>query len=304
MNAAVRSSRVLAYRRRPTPLHAARATVVGAYGVVLASAALILESPVLLGSLLVTVLGAAFAAGVGRQILSAVRVTVVPVVLLTVIVNVAVSRGGLTVFARLGDWGVLGQMNLTVESVVYGLVMGLRLVVATLACLLVVCAADPDALLFACRRISPHSALTAALATRLLPVLAEDASRLSEAQRCRPDGGARGTRGRLAVLRATVSGAFDRSLDVAAVLEMRGYGARGRGRGRPSTTPRSRHDLAFALAALCLLALAVLTAADDLAPFHTYPLVGITITPATLVVAAALPLLALVPFLDRRGIEL
>ncbi|HEX3518247.1 MAG TPA: energy-coupling factor transporter transmembrane component T [Solirubrobacteraceae bacterium] len=304
MNAAVRSSRVLAYRRRPTPLHAARATVAAAYGVVLASAALILESPVLLGSLLVTVLAAAYAAGVGRQILTAVRVTVVPVVLLTVIVNVAVSRGGLTVFARLGDWGVLGQMNLTVESVVYGLVMALRLIVATLACLLVVCAADPDALLFACRRISPHSALTAALATRLLPVLAADASRLSEAQRCRPDGGARGTRGRLAVLRATVSGAFDRSLDVAAVLEMRGYGARGRGRGRPSATPRSRHDLAFALATLCLLALAALTAAADLAPFHTYPLVGITIAPATLVVAVALPLLALVPFLDRRGIEL
>jgi energy-coupling factor transport system permease protein len=305
MNTAVRSSRVLVYRRRPTPLHAARATVAAAYGAVLALAALILESPVLLGSLLATVLAVAVATGVWREILGTVRVTVVPVVVLSVIVNVLVNRGGLTVFARLGDWGVLGQMNLTVEAVVYGLVMALRLILVTLACLLVVCAADPDALLYACRRISPHSALTAALATRLLPVLAEDARRLSEAQRCRPDAAAGSTRGRLAVLRATVSGAFDRSLDVAAVLEMRGYGAhRGRRRRSTAVAARSRHDLAFALAALCLLALAVLTAAADLAPFHTYPLVGISITPATLGVAAALPLLALMPFADRRGIEL
>ncbi len=42
------------------------------------------------------------------------------VLVLTVVVNVLVSREGLTVFARLGDWGPLGQVDLTVEAVVYG----------------------------------------------------------------------------------------------------------------------------------------------------------------------------------------
>jgi energy-coupling factor transport system permease protein len=192
-------------------------------------------------------------------------------------------------------------MNLTLEAVVYGLFFALRLLVVTLACLLVVCAADPDELLFACRRISPHSALTAALVTRLIPVLGEDARRLSEAQRCRPDGGARGARGRLAVLRATVSGALDRSLDVAAVLEMRGYGASGR--TRAASRPHSRHDLAFALVALTLLGLVLFVAIAGIAPFHTYPLVGMSVTPGVVVVAVLLPLLALLPFADRRGIE-
>src|SRR5690242_21570893 len=36
------------------------------------------------------------------------------------------------------------------------------------------------------RRVSYRSALTAALATRLVPVLARDASRMNEAARCRP----------------------------------------------------------------------------------------------------------------------
>ena len=290
----------IAYRRRASPLHATRATVAAAYGLALAGAALILESPLLLAALLCAVLAAGLAAGVGRELLRAMRATALPVLALSVLVNVLVSRGGLTVFARLGDWGVLGQVDLTLEAVVYGLVFALRLVVVTLACLLVVCAADPDQLLFACRRIAPRSALTAALATRLLPVLGEDARRLAEAQRCRPDGGARGPRGRLAVLRATVGGALDRSLDVAAVLEMRGYGARGTGVSAPA--PRSRHDLAFVAVALITLALAALVALARLAPFHAYPLVAVGVTPAALVVAAVLPLLALAPFLDRRGI--
>ncbi len=300
-----RSPRRVVYRRRPTPLHASRATVAAAYGTALATSALVVGSPLLLGALLCAVLAAAFAAGVGRELLGTVRATILPILILSVLVNVLVSRGGLTVFARLGDWGVLGQMNLTLEAVVFGLVFALRLLVVQLACLLVVCAADPDALLFACRRISPHSALTAALATRLIPVLGEDARRLSEAQRCRPDGGVRGTRGRLAVLRATVSGALDRSLDVAAVLEMRGYGAQGaRSTARAHGAPRSRHDLAFAAVALGLLGLAMLASVAELAPFHAYPLVGISITPGAIAVAVALPLLALAPFADRRGIDI
>jgi energy-coupling factor transport system permease protein len=292
----------IAYRRRASPLHAARAPIAAAYGAAFAVSALVVENPLLLGALLIAVLAAASAAKVGRQLASALCLTVLPLVLLTLLVNLIVSRGGLTVFARLGDWGVLGQVNLTVEAVVYGLMMALRLIVVMLACLLVVCAADPDELLLACRRVSPHSALTATLATRLIPVLGEDARRLAEAQRCRPDGGARGARGKLAVIGATVGGALDRSLDVAAVLEMRGYGARGRrvlGRARPL----SRHDIAFAAAAAVVLGLYVFVALSESAPFQAYPLVSLPLSPGVFVIAALTIVLALAPFADRRGIH-
>ena len=103
-------------------------------------------------------------------------------------------------------------------------------------------AVDPDELLRAFRRVSLRSALTAALATRLVPVLARDARRMADAQRCRPAAGAgRASR----VLRAVTAGALDRAVDVAATLEVRGYGA---ARGAPARerAPWSRHDLAFA----------------------------------------------------------
>ena len=59
----------IAYRRRASPLHAARATVVGAYCAAIALAALLTEHPLLLGSLLATVLAAGAAAGNGPQLL-------------------------------------------------------------------------------------------------------------------------------------------------------------------------------------------------------------------------------------------
>jgi energy-coupling factor transport system permease protein len=293
--------RAIVYRRRASPLHAARAPVAAAYGAALAASALILTSPILLGALLCCVLAAAACAGVSAQLLRAVRTSVVPIVLLTVLVNALVSRSGLTVFARLGDWGVLGQVNLTLEAVVYGLVFALRLIVVLLACLLVVCTADPDELLFAFRRLAPRSALSAALATRLIPVLAADARRLAEAQRCRPDGGGQGARGRLAILGASVGGALERSLDVAAVLEMRGYGA-GR-RGVSSTRAPSRHDLAFAAAAVSLLLVTAIAAVSGAAPFHTYPLLHLSVDLDSLVLACMLVAIGVLPFLDRRGIE-
>ena len=180
------------------------------------------------------------AAGVGRQLLArrcARRAA--DRCVLTVLVNVLVSRerpDRVRAARRLGP-ARAGQPDASRRSST-ALVIALRLLVVTLACLLVVCAVDPDELLRALRGVSPRSALTATLATRLIPVLGADARRLAEAQRCRPDGGAARRRASgWRVLRATVAGALDRSLDVAAALEMRGYGSRAPARPRASRAP-------------------------------------------------------------------
>ena len=289
------------YRRQASPLHATRAGVGAAYGLALATAALVLANPLALAGVAVAVLGAGAAAGVGREQRRALRVAAVPLIVFTVLVNLLVDRNGLTVFARLGDWGPLGQVDLTVEALMYGLVMALRLCTVTLAATLVVCAVDPDEMLRSLRGVSHRSALTATLCTRLVPLLFDDAHRLAEAQRCRPDGGARGARGRLAVLRAVVGNSLERSLDVAAALELRGYGRAGR--PRRAQRPWSRHDLAFAAAAVAVLTLAIGAVSTGLAPFSAYPFVRAPLGIATWLVAALMLAAAWLPFADRRGIE-
>jgi energy-coupling factor transport system permease protein len=291
---------LIAYRRRASALHATRASIGAAYGIALATAALIVQHPVVLAGLLGGVLAAGSSCGALREMARTLRVLALPILILTVLVNVLVSRGGLTVFARLGYFGPLGQMNLTLEAALYGLLVGVRLLIVMLAAVLVSSAVDPDELLRSLRRIFPSSALAATVATRLIPVLARDSERLAEAQRCRPDAGRGGARARLGILRAVVAGSLDRSLDVAATLEVRGYGSG----GRPARLRRvlSRHDLHFALAAVATIAAAVATRASGLAAFDVYPLLHLSAGAGAFFSALLIGALALAPFLDRRGI--
>jgi energy-coupling factor transport system permease protein len=285
----------MSYRRRASPLHAARAAAGGAYCMALAACALAFEHPLVLGAVAASALGAAAAAGVGREVARSARY-MLPLALVVAIVNALVVRDGLTVFARLGDVPPFGQVDLTVEALVYGLVLGGRVLVIILCCALFTTSVDPDELLRVFRRISFRSTLTAALATRLVPVLMRDGRRMADAHACRPRPGPR-----ITVLRAVATNALDRAVDVAATLEVRGYGA-ARG-ARLERTPWSRHDLAFAAAAGVLAVLLVAARAAGLASFEAYPALHAPVGAGELLLAGALIVVALAPFLDRRGIE-
>ena len=288
------------YRRRASPLHAARAAAGGAWCLALACAAFTAEHPLVLGAVGAIALAAAAAAGVWREVVRA-ALWALPIALLWALINPFVVRDGLTVIARVGNVPPFGYVDLTLEAVVYGAVTGLRIVVALACFALLTAAVDPDRLLRLFRRISFRSALAAALATRLLPVLARDAQRLNDARRCRAGAGATGRAGNVAVVRALATGALDRALDVAATLEVRGYGAAHR--SVYAREPWSRHDVAFAASAAAMVALAVGARAGGVAGFGYYPTLSAAPLAEHAVLALALGIIALAPFGDRRGIE-
>lgn len=292
---------VLSYRPSASPLHAARATAGACWALSLMIAVVLLDHPLILAAIGAAGLLAACAAGVGRQVARTLR-WALAISLPIVLINVLVSRQGLTVFARLGDLGPFGQGNLTLEALVYGIVIALKVSIVMLLCALASLAVDPDELLVACRAISFRSALTASLTLRMLPLLAQDSQRLAQAQQTRPDAqAARSLRRRALLLTASVSGALDRSLDVAATLELRGFGGATRVRRRP--TPLSRHDVAFAASAACVLAIAIVARLSAAARFDVYPLLRISVTAASIGLCVAIVAAALAPFLSRRGID-
>jgi energy-coupling factor transport system permease protein len=291
---------LLFYRRLPSPLHAARAGVGAIWAGSLAVAALVLFHPLVLLALLAAVLCAGFGAGIGRPLVRSMRAGAI-VWLPIVVVNVLVSRDGLTVFARLGNLGPFGQGNLTVEAVVYGAVIALKVMLLMLITTLASLTVDPDEMLRIMRRLSFRSALTASLATRMLPVLAADSQRLAEAQRTRPEGPPRGARGRVALLGAVIAGSLDRAMDVAATLEVRGFATARR--APRSSRPWSRHDLAFLLSAAAVLALAIIGRVAGAASFNAYPELHAPISVGTVALCAGLLAAVLLPFTDRRGIE-
>jgi energy-coupling factor transport system permease protein len=290
----------MTYRRRATPLHAARAGAGAAWCLALGATAISYDNPVVLVGLLAAELVAGALAGVGGQV-GRMAVRGLPFVLAIAVVNTLVSRDGVTLLLTSDPLPLIGPLDITLEALVYGAILGLRaLVVIVGAGALLAAAIDPDELLRALRRVSARSGMTAALALRLVPVLSRDARRMADARRAitgAPPTGAE----RVAVLRAVTSGALDRATDVAATLEVRGFA----GGARPPrlARPWSRHDLAFAAAALGLCALAVAAGVDGWAPFEAQPRLVLDDLAGAVVLAVALAALALAPFLDRRGIE-
>jgi energy-coupling factor transport system permease protein len=290
------------YRRRTGPLHSARAAAGCAYCLALGIAALIVSDPIVLGAVVLAVLAAGHAAGVGREVRRAAAYAL-PAMLAIALINALVTRNGLTVIVRLGDLPLLGHTDITLEATVYGAILGLRCGALILCGVLYTTAVDPDEVLRLFRRVSYRSALSATLATRMVPILIRDSRRLADAQRCRPGP----PPSRLALMRAGTSGVLDRALDVAAALEVRGYGAAHRpGRGnRPDgarRAPLSRHDLAFGASAVAILVIAALARWVPLAPFSAYPSLHASAGLEALGAAVALLVCALAPFLDRRGL--
>jgi energy-coupling factor transport system permease protein len=247
---------------------------------------------------LAVVLTAGVAAGVGARLARGARWALL-LGLLVIAGNALVSRHGLTVIARLGTLPPLGRIDVTLEAVAYGGVLALRVLVLVLLFQLYSLAVDPDEVLRMFRRVSFRSALTATLATRMVPVLSRDARRLADAQRCRaPE---LGRASRLGLVRAVSAGALDRAVDVAAALEVRGYGQTRKAARTPQ--PWSRHDVAFTASALALGFLAIVARAAGVAPFAFDPLLHAPVGPAELGLVIGLALLALAPFLQRRGVR-
>jgi energy-coupling factor transport system permease protein len=276
--------------RPASPLHAARASAGAAYCGALTLAAVATAHPVVLVALALSVFAAAGAAGAGRRVAQSLYLSV-PMALLVVVIDALVNRNGLTVLARLGDAGPFGQLDITLEAIAYGARAGLVLVVIVAIFALASATIDPDDVLRSLRRLSFRSALTATVAMRMVPLLALDARRIGEAQRCRPTPG-----GRLVVLRAITTNALDRSLDVAATLEVRGYG----GARRPPRRRRalSRHDAALFASAAAIVTLALALPAG----YAFYPQLHAAPDGRAALLSGALAVAALLPFAQRRGV--
>jgi energy-coupling factor transport system permease protein len=278
-----------------SPLHATRAAVGAAWCLALGLLGLCCSNPLVLAALLAVEVAAAAAAGVLPELRRTAK-WAVPFAVVIVLTNVLVDRNGVTVVFRGPDLPWPGQIDVTLEAIAYGGVLGLRALVIFLCAPFWVAAVDADELLRGMRRVSLRSGVTAALAVRLGPVLHRDALRLAEAQRCLPGRAP----SRVAILRAVTAGALDRATDVAATLEVRGFGV---ARRPPRMSrPWSRHDLAFAASAAALTVLAAGVVAGAWGGFEAYPRLALDAGAPTLAAIGALVVCALAPFADRRGI--
>ena len=188
-----------------------------------------------------------------------------------------------------------GQVDFTLEALVYGGVLGLRILAIFGTAVFLNAAVDNDELLRALRRVSLRSGVTAALAMRLLGVLRRDAARLADASAACPAAAPRGCRCCTRSPRAR-------------------WTARPTWRRRSRCAASARRASAPDAAPVVAARLRVLRERDrpvrdrgrrcrrPVAQFDAYPRLEASLEPATLAVTVALVVCAVLPFADRRGI--
>ena len=166
------------------------------------------------------------------------------------------------------------DLEVTLEEVVAGLALGVRLFAVAVVVGAVLAHIDADRLQAQVARVAPRSALTCALAARLMPTLERDARSIVETARLRGVGLSEGrwtarlrNAGPLAL--PLLGSSLERGLDVAEAMTARGYGSGPRTRvaeARHTTAERATLGIGAALAAGALA-----TIAFGLAPYSYYP---------------------------------
>jgi energy-coupling factor transport system permease protein len=283
-----------AYKPRRAPLQSASPGAAIAYLGAIVVVAFLYSSPLILLAAGAAATLAGILAGARAAVRAALKMGL-SLALLIAAVNALVTSRGETVVARLGDWPLLGRVDITLEAIVAGVSYGLVAAATIVAFAVYSACVDPDRVLRALRPIAGRSALTATLVSRLVPVAAADAARLRDAASLR--GPAAAPVGKAPLARRLLAGSLDRAVDVAATLELRGYSLEApRVRNRRVA---SRYDARFYTVSVLVLATAIagkLLGADD---FQAYPSLTIAFGPATLAVAAIVTASGLAPL--RHG---
>ena len=287
----------LAYSPGASPLHAGSTGAAVAFLGSLALAGFVFASPILLVSAGASVVAVGILAGARRAVTTSLRYALTLAALI-VFVNALVVHRGETVLVRGAELPVLGRLDVTLESLAAGGVLGLRIAVVMLAFAVYSACVDPDGVLRLLRPLARRSALTATLVARMVPVAAADLARLREGSDLR--GPAAAPVGRSALLRRLVAGSLDRAVDVAATLELRGHSLPGPP-GRPRRTPGSLDDGPLMASAALIVMLVAAGSVAGAGAFDPYPSLVLETGAATLALAAVLSACALVPFAARRA---
>jgi energy-coupling factor transport system permease protein len=273
---------------------------------------LLLNHPLFLLAILLSTLPVVLAADIRREWLSFMKF--VPFLAVAIIViNALMSFNGETVLWQ-APFSIpqMGPPRISVEAIVYGLGMSLRLAAIISAFAVITLTIHPDDMMLSMikTRLPYKSVLVTSLSTRFMPTLIDDAERITDVQRSRAlelDSGRLHRRigRRISILIPLLANSLDRTMQVAEAMDSRAFGS-GSGRTYYREIRFSAVDIASIILALAPLALGIFTATAGYSSYQYYPGLGaITLCGAGWAALSTLPLLLCAPvalgFIKRRA---
>jgi len=292
------------YRERTTAIHGLNPVVKLAWALSIVIMAMIIDHPLVLGLIFLSTVPIAFAAGVHREWLVFIRIAVW-MGIIVVLINALASTGGNHLIWQSGiNLPLLGPLNLTLEALIYGVFMAVRLLAIISAFAVMTFILHPDDLLMVMLKMKlPYkTAMLTTLSTRFVPVLLEDAGRIADAQKSRGLEMDRGNilkriQRRSSILLSLLASSLERTIQIAEAMEARAFGSATR-RTFYHRIAFSRLDGVIIASFLLMLAASIYGTVTGLFEFQYYPVLnGFVMSPHGWVVTAAIlaVLIGLIP---------
>ncbi len=275
-----------------------------AYLAVIVAGAVVLSHPLFLLALFISIFAVLVASGGMENWLQGGRFFFVLMAML-VLINTLVNNLGATVLL----WGPvlpgLGRITVTLETLVFALIMGIRLITVFTAFMLYNLTINPDRALSLFARFFPRSALLMALTTKTIPYLSQKLQSAGEIAQCRGVNFHTGSRfsrirNRLPLLRVLFMSSLEDSFNIGESIQARAYGSGPRTNYfQHSRRPGDILVMAASLFALLLIALSLILGWGG---FAFYPRLDVMIVSMhQLVVLLGLFALLMLPFFAAWG---
>jgi energy-coupling factor transport system permease protein len=225
--------------------------------------------------------------------------------LMILIFNPLVSHSGQTVLLEGPSLPLLGKLNITLESICYGAMMGVRLLAVITAFALYNAVVHPDKLTRLFSRVAYKSSLIVSLATRMLPGVARDLANAREAQLMRGVDFSSGSfREKLRksswLLDVLLLSSLEGSLEISEAMYARAFGSGQRSSYRRELV-RPRDYLCLG-ATLLALGLSIYVKVCGLSDYSYFPQMGkLAATPEVLIWLGLIMLLLLLPVITAGG---
>lgn len=221
-----------AYKERAKLFQSLSCEAAVAYIAVLVLLSLFFSHPLYLITIFLALNVVIMSAGILEEWLSYLKFSLI-LILIIILVNMLFVHAGSTVLWRGPRLPFFGTVRITLEALCYGIGMGVRLLLMMGAFCLLNYAVHPDLLLKTLGGGRSKIMLALSISLRLLPIIADDFVRITEAQRCRgvefkESSLRQRIRKYIPVLNTVLLSSLERSFQLAESLQSRGYGVPGR----------------------------------------------------------------------------
>lgn len=268
------------YQDKGTPIHRLNTFCKLGWITSILVLSLVLDSPLFLLAVFLSTLPLVKAARVWSEWLSAMRLALylsAAVILINALVS---SHGTHILYEAPFHLPLVGASVITLEAIIYGAVMSLRLVSIISAFAILTFTVNPDDMMLAMikMRLPYKSVLVATLSTRFIPTLLDDVARITDVQRSRGlelDKGrlTRRIKSRTSIVTALLSNSLDRAVQVAEAMESRAFGT-GRNRTFYRDIGFSLTDVAAVVVSFLPAALGIFMGLNGYGQYHYYPTVS------------------------------